>query len=285
VFDQVLGRFNKVQRHGISGVFCRSCADRTAVRASLVTWLAGWWAWPDGPRETVRALLNNIRGGRKPPERNARLLMRQARAFRGRGEMELARNAAEQALGFAATPALRREVDQLLLSLSAHPARPLKNRWSEPGWAPMVQVLPLALLIAGASMAATMSGLPSLNGMKTMIAAVIQSAKKPLESAKSLLPGAPPSAPPTKAANSIGRVYSIASSTTALRTGPGAGYQLVAVLPQGMIVLVSETDPTGAWFRVMTPDGGQGFVAATALSPDVRVDALKDIGSFAKPKE
>ncbi|MGZ6228474.1 MAG: DnaJ domain-containing protein [Candidatus Binataceae bacterium] len=283
IFEQVWGRLNKVQRQGLSGVYCRSCADRTAVRASLVTWLAGWWAWPDGPRETVKALLNNIRGGRKPPERNARLLMRQARAFRGRGEMELARNAAEQALGFAATPALRREVDQLLLSLSAHPARPLKNRWADPGWAATVQVLPLALVVAALSMAVTMSGPPSLDGVKSQIASVVRAAKKPIEFAKGLLPGAvAPQPAPGAASNAVGRVYSIATETTALRTGPGSAYQLVAMLTQGTVVLVAETDPSGGWYRVMTPDGAQGFVAVGALSPDVRVDALKDLGSFGK---
>ena len=107
VFDAVWGRLTHVQRRGISGVFCRSCADRTAIRASIITWLAGWWTWPNGPKETVKALLSNLRGGRKPPERNAKLLIRQSRAFRARGEMELAHNAAEQALMFAATPAGR----------------------------------------------------------------------------------------------------------------------------------------------------------------------------------
>ena len=56
VFDLVWGRLNRVQRRAVTGVYCRSCADRTAVRASLLTWIAGWWAWPDGPRETVQGV-------------------------------------------------------------------------------------------------------------------------------------------------------------------------------------------------------------------------------------
>jgi curved DNA-binding protein CbpA len=80
-FDLVWGRFTRIQHRNISGVFCRNCADRTAIRASLISWLAGWWAWPNGPKETVKALLSNMRGGQKPAERNAKLLMRQSRAF------------------------------------------------------------------------------------------------------------------------------------------------------------------------------------------------------------
>ena len=289
VFDMVWGRLRSVNRRGISGIFCRSCADRTAVRASLICWLAGWWAWPDGPRATVRALLNNIRGGRKPADRNARLLMRQARAFRGRGEMELARNAAEQALSFATTASLRRDVDTLLASLSAHPARPLKNRWAEPGWAPMAQIMPLAVLIAGLSMSVTMSGFSPVRAMSNGFQTVTAFFDRPLPlfsktASAPNVPAADPAQPSTDVrGGAVGRVYSIAVDSTAVRTGPGATYQVLAVLSQGTVVLVTETDPTGAWYRVTTAEGTSGFVAQPSLSPDVRVDALKDMGGFMKP--
>lgn len=297
VFDMVWGRLNAVSRKGIAGIFCRSCADRTAVRASLICWLAGWWAWPDGPKATVRALLNNIRGGRKPADRNARLLMRQARAFRGRGEMELARNAAEQALSYAATASLRREVDTLLGTLAQHPARPLKNRWSEPGWAPMVQVLPLALIVAGLSMSVTMSGFSPVrtvaDGIQTAARGISSFMEKPFaffgsdSSTVRADPAQPDPAQPSTAVRggAIGRVYSIAVDSTAVRTGPGATYQVIAVLSQGTVVMVTESDPTGAWYRVTTAEGTQGFVPMPSLSPDVRMDALKGLGSFTKPSQ
>lgn len=282
VFDLVWGRLTSVQRKGIAGIFCRTCADRTAVRASLLTWVAGWWAWPDGPRATVRALLNNIRGGRKPADRNARLLMRQARAFRGRGEMELARNAAEQALSFATTASLRREVDHLLGSLSAYPARPLKNRWAEPGWAPMAQIMPLALMVAALSMSVTMSGFSPIRAVKSGYASVAQFVEQSLP--RFGRTNTDPAQPSTDIrANAVGRVYSIAVDSTAVRTGPGGTYQVVAVLSMGTVVLVTETDPSGTWLRVVTAEGASGFVPQPALSPDVRVDALKDLGSFPKP--
>ncbi len=78
IFDMVWGRGTKLTRKAVAGVFCRSCADRAALKASFITWVAGWWAWPNGPKETIKALWNNIRGGRKPADRNTRLLMRQA---------------------------------------------------------------------------------------------------------------------------------------------------------------------------------------------------------------
>lgn len=277
IFDLVWGRLNKVQRRGLSGVYCRSCADSTAVRASLVTWLAGWWAWPNGPKETIKALIANIRGGRKPADRNARLLMRQSRAFRARGEMELARNAAEQALSFATTPQLRREVDSQLLSLSAYPARPLKDRWSKPGWAATVQILPLALIVGFASMGLTMLSPTSLTAqIKDLFGGLNQPAATTPTPSRPVTVPMPPGLV-------TGRVYSIAAKLGNLRTGPGPNYQLVAILSQGTVVLVTEADPTGAWLRVTTPEGASGFMSADQLSQDVRIDALEDMGGFNKP--
>ncbi|MBY0509823.1 MAG: DnaJ domain-containing protein [Rhodospirillaceae bacterium] len=281
IFDLVWGRITKVQRRGLSGIYCRSCADRTAVRASLITWLAGWWALPHGPKETVKALITNVRGGRKPADRNARLLMRQSRAFKARGEMELARNAAEQAISFAATPQLRHDVDTLLLSLSSHPARALKDRWNKPGWAATAQILPLAIIVGVVSMSATMlSPVPLTMQFRNFIAAIdVPAAITPSQDPAGTL--APLSSMPA-----TGRIYSVAAKLANLRTGPGSNYQLVAVLGQGTIVLVTEADPAGQWLRVTTPDGATGFMSVNQLSPDVRIDALDDIGGFGgKPAE
>ncbi|MEQ9449670.1 MAG: DnaJ domain-containing protein [Rhodospirillaceae bacterium] len=272
IFDLVWGRMTRVQRSSISGVFCRSCADRTAVRASLITWLAGWWGWPNGPRDTIKALISNIRGGRKPNERNARLLIRQSRAFRARGEMELSRNAAEQALNFAATPALRREVDSLLMSLSAYPARTLKNRWAKPGWAMLTQLLPLALIVTAISMTAALSAPTSLTDMARSLFAIEREA--PTQPTQ---PGAQ-----SVNENTIGRVFSVAAETASLRTGPGESYQLVAVLAKDTVVLATEFDPSGAWLRIVTADGTEGFIALESLSTTVRAgsrDAISGLGS------
>ena len=88
-------------------------------------------------------------------DRNARLLMRQARAFRSRGDLELAYSAAIQARAFAREPAVRLDVDTMVASFSPPPTRVLKDRWSRPGWAPMVQILPLAVFGAMIAAAAT----------------------------------------------------------------------------------------------------------------------------------
>lgn len=274
VFDLVWGRLKKVQKRTIAGVFCRTCADRAAVKASLITWLAGWWAWPNGPKETVKALANNIRGGRKPAERNARLLLRQARAFRARGEMELARSAADQALVYATGASLRSEIGTFLAPLGGT-SRVIKDRWSKPGWAPMVQVLPLAVIVGGLSTALVYSTPAPLTTMARDLYTRLFDG--------SLFDSLPAPAFDEPEAEVAGRVYSVTKDGAVVRTGPGTSYQMEAMLKAGTLVLATETAPDGEWLRVVTSDGTTGFMSVTEVSPDVPLDALDDVGAFGAP--
>ena len=246
LFDMVWGRLHRVQRRTVAGIFCRACADKAAIRASLVSWIAGWWAWPSGPRETMRAILTNIRGGRRPADRNARLLMRQARAFKSRGDLELAYSAALQARVFAREPGVRRDVEAMVASFTPPPTRVLKDRWSQPGWAPTLQMLPLALFGAIVAGSITLSLPHSLFTMPRPAApAVIETAPTP---AKSPL-----------------RSFSVTSETAALRTGPNEVFEVVATLSRGDKVTSLEIDPGGAWLRVAQPDGTVGFLPTAQL--------------------
>lgn len=246
IFDMVAGRGRSVVRKAVAGVFCRTCADRAALKATYITWIAGWWAFPDGPRETIKALWNNIRGGRKPADRNTRLLVRQAKAFRDRGDLTLARGTAEQALIYARTPDLRREVDTLLLSLSAHSAKHLKTRWDKPGWAPAVQLAPVIALVMWGSVTLTMSAPVSLTDW----------AGQTVNQVRQLL-GPAPVQP--------GDTVTVRTDALNLRTGPGSDYQMIVVLTKGSKVSVIEMSPDGDWVRVVDVNGTSGFVPLRAI--------------------
>ncbi len=252
VFDMVAGKGNKVVRRPVAGVFCRTCADRAALKASLITWVAGWWALPDGPKETLKALWNNIKGGRKPEDRNTRLLIRQAMAFRDRGDLTLARGTAEQALVFARTPELRREVDTLLLSLSAHGAKALKTRWDKPGWATAVQLLPVFVLIAWLSVSATLSSPVSL----------IDLAREGFATIRGNVQTDPVA----------GDVMRVETPALNLRTGPGRDYQVIEILAKDDSVRITEIVPEEDWVRIEAPSGEQGFVPMSALKPETDLD-------------
>jgi curved DNA-binding protein CbpA len=254
IYDMVWGRLGRVHRRSLSGVYCRKCADKTALRASFVSWLAGWWSWPHGPRETVRALVNNIRGGRKPADRNARLLIRQARAFQKRGDTDVARSAAAQAKQFARNPALQREVADLLTQLGPGTGRVLKDRWARPGWVPMLQVMPLALIV-GVLVATLWLSIPS--SRSAPLRPVAQAAVAPPK----------PAPPPAHEDASARQAYFVAMDKAPLRTGPAETFHIVSLLKFGTPVTALEVDPHGDWMRVALADGRTGFVALVHLRP------------------
>lgn len=134
ILRKVKGLIRRSLIEHVEGVFCRRCAQITAVSASYSTWMKGWWSLPTGPLDTIRALIINLRGGELPANHNRDLLVDQARAFLARRETDLARGCAEQAVNFVRTGADRQEVEHLLGRIPRSRRR-LRDRWRGPGWA------------------------------------------------------------------------------------------------------------------------------------------------------
>ena len=136
------------QKGEIEGVFCRTCGDRAAARASTLCWAHGLWSLP-GLAWTPVALWHNLIGGIKPPERNARLLIRQARAFLAWDEVDIARSLVQQARRFAVTPTHKRQIEVLQEKI---PAATTVRRVVSDGWEPwrsksfLAQLLPILAL-------------------------------------------------------------------------------------------------------------------------------------------
>lgn len=252
VFSRVAGLITRSLIERIEGIFCRRCAQLTAVRASYFTWLRGWWSLR-GPLDTIKALVVNLRGGELPAERNLALLVDQARAFLARRETDLARGAAEQAAAFIRTPADRREVEHLL-GIIPRGQRRLRNRWSGVGWAAPVQLLPILVLgmaisLASARMPALVAGLgEGLGGP----------APDAVEEAEAL--SAPEALSPRE-----GRLNVVTVNRVTVRTGPGVAYRGAASLDKGTTLLVTELSPEGDWARILTAEGLVGFVEAETL--------------------
>jgi DnaJ-domain-containing protein 1 len=85
-------------RTPVQGIFCRSCADEKAFRSTVITWLLGWWGFPWGLVYSTHAIINNLLGGSKPKDVNARLLSYQAYVFATQGKYDLARAVGADAL-------------------------------------------------------------------------------------------------------------------------------------------------------------------------------------------
>lgn len=242
VFHQVVGQLWRSRRATIEGVFCRGCADRTAIRASAVTWFLGWWSLPRGPADAARALLCNLAGGEKPAGRNADLLVRQARAFAAMGRADLAGDLAIQARVFRPDERL----DDLIAGAGA---RRLKDRWRIGGLSFILQALPIGLAAAWLIVQAAALGTDALRD------APAPAPYRP----------APTSRADPPASNRAARTRFVIVGETALRDGPGSGYGVLEMLNQFDEVQVIGGPVDGGWLAVATDSGLRGFVRGETL--------------------
>jgi len=96
VFRYVISIVVSTTRHPIQGVFCAACARKAALRASLISSVAGWWGFPFGPIYTIGDIFRNASGGYEPPGSREHLLWTNALAFLGKGQNDLAYGLARQ---------------------------------------------------------------------------------------------------------------------------------------------------------------------------------------------
>lgn len=101
IFYQVVSVIFSTTRSAVQGIFCSVCAEKKALKASAFTWLFGWWGFPWGPIYSVQAIFNNMIGGQRPADINARLAAHQAWVFAALGKIDMARAIAMDALALA----------------------------------------------------------------------------------------------------------------------------------------------------------------------------------------
>ncbi len=158
----------------IQGIYCRKCAEKEAIKATLFTWFLGWWGIPFGPIYTVRALVINLFGGKRPSDVNARILAHQAWYFAAIGKFEIAQAVAEQALDFALNHSkrptgedarLRASLDAFIATLPTKTSvQKLANVWSRFGRPFIIQTGIMCAAIIGFSIFIVQSSTPTYTG-------------------------------------------------------------------------------------------------------------------------
>ncbi|MGC2856505.1 DnaJ domain-containing protein [Novispirillum sp. DQ9] len=269
VFPTVQGQVVRSVVGSVEGVFCRRCADATALRLALRTWLTGWWSIPLGPFHTLRALAVLLAGGYMPRQANHALLLRQARAFLLRGDEDVARGLALQALSFATTDEERRHTRAFAAATSGDPKRILRDRWHGASWLRLAQGVPLATLAAAGLAALALWTDVNLWGAP----------RPPMAEALSLPPvrdGIPGLERPFLLRN--GHLYEVTRPALPLRSGPGTEHEVIAELDAGTVVMVSDNAPGGGWVRVFLDEDRNGFVSGRYLTPSLPGRGLD--GSF-----
>jgi hypothetical protein len=159
IFFQVTSFVVLTIRTPIQGIFCPKCAESKAIQSTITTWLLGWWGLPWGLVYSVSTIFQNLFGGSKPNEVNARLLTYQAWVFATQNKFELARAVAADAQDFARKIEKEDErkvlnfAEELLSTLDTKtPIKRLKNVWSVPNRAFYLQgsiLIAVAALFVG----------------------------------------------------------------------------------------------------------------------------------------
>lgn len=131
VFWWVVSLVIVCQRSYLQGIFCSKCADKEALKASLKTWCLGWWSLY-GILYSIWSIYQNLKGGQRPAEINARLLAQQAVYFvTQRHRPDLAIALLDQALSFSPSGELLDNISlfrQELIKDSTSSPR-LKSNW------------------------------------------------------------------------------------------------------------------------------------------------------------
>ena len=126
-------------RSPTQGIFCHNCAEKKLLRSTIVTWVLGWWGFPWGIFYSLITIFNNLFGGYKPNEANARLLAYQFWFFATQNKLALARAVAADANNAARKiksnqgMQLQTMTGDLLTALETKtPIKRLQNAWSIP---------------------------------------------------------------------------------------------------------------------------------------------------------
>lgn len=240
IFHMVKSFLVWARKRRIEGIFCRDCADRAAVRASTATWAWGFWS-PPGLVLAPLALIRNLMGGSKPRDQNARLLIRQARAFLALDDIPIAHALAEQAAGFARLPVHKRQIEDLRVATSGSDRR-LRNRWAPWGSGVfLAQALPLVALPA-------------------LIALLLLVALKPWEKPVASRPAGIVLEPA-----GVGDIRHVAIDELKLRQGPAEGAPVLTLLDRFATVQVLGGTGDMEWTEIRTPAGLTGWVPRRAL--------------------
>jgi len=249
VFQEVTGRPFAVIRETISGVYCPRCAADVSIHASLNTWVKGMVAIPKGPFFSLKALWHNLRGGDKPVEANARMLLSQARAFLGRGDVDLARATIAQALPFAEKTIYRHEAETLLASLNVSSQKTLKSQWSVFGKGLWLQLAPFAVVFVIVASAMTVS-LTRNKGESPLAQPPVILDIEPKKTLV-LMPVGPNTPLPT---------YVTIHDKVPLRSSPSKTSVILTYIAKNTKVTMTAIVPQEKWAQVRVGDGRLGFV-------------------------
>ena len=265
-FEVVKGFLGRVEIRRVGGVMSPQGARKAALRASLTTWLLGFWGWKSW-RRAFSAIIGNISGGTRPAANNARLLYAQARAFEIRGQKDTARAVALQAAAYAGTGPTGDGIRTMMRRLDNNrPVRKLKDEWrSGRGVSAFMQLSPAMVPIFALLWAVS----PSEGTITEAVGKQAQSLYHAARARTETLLSGDDTQEPVPAT-----VHYVDTDILNLRSGAGLNFNVVAYLDRFAEVQVMGP-AEGLWVPVQSADGQIGYVSAQFLKAGSGAEAKR----------
>jgi hypothetical protein len=211
VFTYIISVIFVTFRNPIQGIFCSSCARKSAFQASLFSAFAGWWGLPWGPIFTIGSIIKNAMGGDHSHSVDEKLTWYNALAFLSQGKVAIAYALARQ-LSAATTKEVADAAQRLIAYLQGKGVSAnvpiLKNPWAPRpfdwlGHAMLLIAVPLVIFgiaqtdssTANGTHANTLPVLPRQTSFSSNVAAPIS---KPASTAQRVNPAIPKCAWPVQ---------------------------------------------------------------------------------------
>ncbi|PKR48999.1 DnaJ domain-containing protein [Thalassospira marina] len=252
-FTVVRGFLNSIRRDTVSAVLSPKGARRMALRASLRTWLSGFWGW----RSFIpawRAIISNMRGGVFPPEANAQLLFNQANAFERSGNKQLARAVLLQASDFIGNnrSALAEQIRANMRRLdTGEPARRVRDEWKHVAMLDaLMHLSPVFIVIFCLLLAFGPAHTYFTVDFPMQVANSVAKVRDKIEDM--ITPKGDP--------------YYVDQQFLNLRTGAGISFPVMRQLSRFETVFL-RGENENFWIRIETELGEDGYVNADALVP------------------
>ncbi|MEA1937739.1 MAG: DnaJ domain-containing protein [Pseudomonadota bacterium] len=251
-YTMVIGLGLTTLKKPIEGLWCRRCSDLRALKASIITWILGWWSIPMGPIHTVRALVCNMRGGMALDQENAILLGKQAAAFVACGKLDAARRALAQALVMTDDPMISSKMGEFWRTIGGgrSPRFYLRtgNFFTRPAF--YLQLLPFFLMAA-------FLGAFTLGWFQARGLAPLFHQMDNVRFGKILSQTYNPA---------IERqLYHVATTDAVLKVGPGSDYPTDTRLERFTTLHQDQKAAGGQWVRVRTEAGRYGWLPTDSL--------------------
>ena len=243
-------------------------ARKLLLQASLANWALGWWSL-GGIKDTIQALIYNIKKVGHNNQPNLRLLLHNAEAYRQENQKEKAFIMAKRALAYA-NPEAQELINRYLKSLGVAPQFRLP-RWNYAVLKAVQLIVPtILLLLAAFSFSTKVMTEAELKDYFAKVKEIVYYQEVRFnsggETVDDMVVGKILNIPVD--VNDPSKLYHLTSGQKVM-FGPGDDFDMITELAKNKTVRITGITPDEVWYRVMLDNGDMGFIRREFLKKGI----------------